>query len=63
MVYVKRCETYEKETILNCIREIFEQNKDVPLVALNAAIEYQNQINTQQNRNGRVMNWFRLFRK
>ena len=27
MVYVKRCETYEKETILNCIREIFEQNK------------------------------------
>ena len=27
MVYAKRCETYEKETILNCIREIFEQNK------------------------------------
>lgn len=27
MVYVKRCETYEKETILKCIREIFEQNK------------------------------------
>lgn len=43
--------------------EIFEQNKDVPLVALNAAIEYQNQINTQQNRNGRAMNWFRRFKR
>ena len=27
--------------------EIFEQNKDVPLVALNEAIKYQNQINAQ----------------
>ena len=43
--------------------EIFEQNKDVPLVALNAAIEYQNQINIQQSRSGRVMNWFRRFKR
>ncbi|MBQ8522871.1 MAG: hypothetical protein IJ458_04380 [Clostridia bacterium] len=44
--------------------EIFEQNKDVPLVALNAAIEYQNQINIQQKRsNNRVMNLFRRFRR
>jgi len=28
--------------------EIFEQNKDVPLVALNQAIQYQNQINIQR---------------
>ena len=27
MVCVKKCETYEKETVLNCVREIFEQNK------------------------------------
>lgn len=29
--------------------EIFEQNKDVPLLALNEAIKYQNQINVQKN--------------
>ena len=27
MVYVKKCETYEKDTVLRCVREIFEQNK------------------------------------
>lgn len=27
MVYVKKCETYEKETVLSCVKEIFEQNK------------------------------------
>lgn len=44
--------------------EIFEQNKDVPVVALNAAIEYQNQINIQQKQNNnKVMNLFRLFRR
>ena len=49
--------------------EIFEQNKDVPLVALNSAIEYQNQINVQTQRknntrsNPGFMNLFRLFRR
>lgn len=48
--------------------QIFEQNKDVPLVALNEAIKYQNQINVQtQNRqsqnNSRIMNLFRRFRR
>lgn len=44
--------------------EIFEQNKDVPLVALNEAIKYQNQINIQQKRNGnRVMNLFNIFKR
>ena len=31
--------------------EIFEKNKDVPLLALNLAIQYQNQIQTQKNKN------------
>lgn len=43
--------------------EIFEQNKDVPLVALNAAIEHQNQINVQHHVKPRIMNLFNLFRK
>ncbi len=47
--------------------EIFEQNKDVPLVALNQAIKYQNQINIQkrtdnQPRIAKLFNWFRLTR-
>jgi len=43
--------------------EIFEQNKDVPLVALNEAIKYQNQINIQQKRQVGKMSWFNLFRR
>ena len=41
--------------------EIFEQNKDVPLLALNLAIEYQNQINIQRkirSQNFGLFNWF-----
>ena len=48
------------------LSEIFEQNKDVPLVALNQAIEYQNQINIQQVRKRsmpKLANWFGLFRR
>ena len=41
--------------------EIFEQNKDVPLVALNEAIRYQNQINVQ--RRPQKMGLFNLFRR
>ena len=46
------------------LQEIFEQNKDVPLLALNLAIQYQNQINVQNNKNlnkNRKMNLFNLF--
>ena len=50
--------------------EIFAQNKDVPLVALNSAIEYQNQINVQNTKTNntqktqpRKMGLFNLFRR
>ena len=46
--------------------EIFEQNKDVPLVALNAVIQYQDQINIQSKRNNNrpgILNMFRMFRR
>ena len=43
--------------------EIFEQNKDVPLVALNEAIRYQNQINIQKKSLPRVANFLRLFKR
>lgn len=46
--------------------EIFAQNKDVPLVALNQAIEYQNQINIQQSRKNnqpRIAKLFNIFRR
>ncbi len=42
--------------------EIFEQNKDVPLLALNLAIQYQNQINIQHKVRSQgfgLFNWFR----
>lgn len=40
------------------LQEIFEQNKDVPLLALNLAIQYQNQIRVQN----RTMNLFNFFK-
>ena len=40
------------------LQEIFEQNKDVPLLALNLAIQYQNQISVQN----RKMNLFNFFK-
>jgi len=46
--------------------EIFEQNKDVPLIALNEAVKYQNQINIQSKRDGSrpsISNLFRIFRR
>lgn len=48
--------------------EIFEQNKDVPLVALNEAIKYRNQINIQRSQNkkatiSRMFNRFNIFRR
>ena len=44
--------------------EIFEQNKDVPLVALNEAIRYQNQINIQQKQNTpRAFSLFKRFNR
>ncbi|MBQ7798580.1 MAG: hypothetical protein IJ371_05605 [Clostridia bacterium] len=43
--------------------EIFEQNKEVPLVALDEAIRYQNQINIQQKRSNRIVSLFNRFRK
>ena len=46
--------------------EIFEQNKDVPLVALNQAIKYQNQINIQQTKKRsqpRIAKLFSLFKR
>ena len=46
--------------------EIFAQNKDVPLVALNQAIEYQNKINIQQSRKNnqpRIAKLFNIFRR
>lgn len=43
--------------------EIFEQNKDLPLVALNEAIRYQNQINIQKKSLPRVANFLRLFKR
>lgn len=48
--------------------EIFAQNKDVPLVALNEAIKYQNQINVQNQvmnnqRSSRIMELFKKFRR
>lgn len=47
--------------------EIFEQNKDVPLTALNLAIQYQNQINIQINNQKQhkniFSNFFNFFRK
>lgn len=38
--------------------EIFEQNKDIPLTALNLAVQYQNQINVQTNQNKNQRNLF-----
>lgn len=46
--------------------DIFKQNKDVPIVALNEAIKYQNQINAQKlhrKNQPRIMNLFRKFRR
>lgn len=47
--------------------EIFEQNKDVPLLALNLAIQYQSQINVQninkKQQNNMFAGLFNLFRK
>ncbi|MFQ6724292.1 MAG: M14 family zinc carboxypeptidase [Clostridia bacterium] len=44
--------------------EIFEQNKEVPLIALNEAIKYQNQIMVQQTQKPRRRNnWFLGFRR
>lgn len=43
--------------------EIFEQNKDVPLLALNLAIEYQNQINIQRKIRSQSFGLFNLFRR
>ncbi|MBO5910401.1 MAG: hypothetical protein J6Q15_02710 [Clostridia bacterium] len=45
--------------------EIFEQNKEVPLVALNEAIKYRNQISVQQKNTPqpRLMNLFKIFRR
>ena len=46
--------------------QIFEQNKDVPLVALNLAIQYQNQIQTQKikTKNNKnfidILNFFKI---
>ena len=45
--------------------EIFEQNKDVPLTALNLAIEYQNQISIQKKKEQtrpRIANLFHRFK-
>lgn len=47
--------------------EIFEQNKDVPLLALNLAIQYQSQINVQninkKQQNNMFTGLFNLFKK
>lgn len=43
--------------------EIFEQNKDVPLVALNEAIRYQSQINVQKKSLPRIANFLRMFKR
>ncbi|MBQ9792146.1 MAG: hypothetical protein IJW32_00165 [Clostridia bacterium] len=45
--------------------EIFEQNKDVPLTALNLAVQYQNQINVQSQVRPKNMfsGLFNLFKK
>lgn len=43
--------------------EIFEQNKDVPLTALNLAIQYQNQIYTQNKNRSQIFNIFNIFKK
>lgn len=40
--------------------EIFEQNKDVPLTALNLAIQYRNQINIQNNRKNSIFSLFKI---
>ncbi len=42
--------------------QIFEQNKDVPLTALNLAIQYQNQINIQKKKQNRLSNIFNFFK-
>lgn len=43
--------------------EIFEQNKDVPLIALNEAIRYQNQIKSQKVQRVNGFSWFNRFKK
>ena len=43
------------------LQEIFEQNKDVPLLALNLAIKYQNQISVQSKTNKKI-NLFKFFK-
>lgn len=47
------------------LAEIFEQNKDVPLVALNLAIQYQNQIFVQNKRQIKNLfsNIFNIFKR
>lgn len=42
--------------------QIFEQNKDVPLTALNLAIQYQSQINIQKKKQNRFSNIFNIFK-
>ena len=45
------------------LQEIFEQNKDVPLTALNLAIQYQNQINVQGRfKKSKITKLFDLFK-
>lgn len=43
--------------------EIFEQNKDIPLLALNLAIMYQNEINTMFAKNKKTYNNSNLYEK
>ena len=41
--------------------EIFEQNKDVPLIALSQAIEYKNQINALKYKRAQPSGFPKLF--
>ena len=54
MVYVKECVSYNRDVILECISQIFEQNKDVPLTVLNAINEITS---TQQKRSLFNLDW------
>lgn len=55
-------ETLEHPIDEEYLPEIFEQNKDVPLVALNEAIKHQSQINSQRHNTKTVGLFRRLFR-
>ena len=55
-------ETLEHPIDEEYLPEIFEQNKDIPLVALNEAIKYQSQINSQRHNTKTVGLFRRLFR-